>query len=63
MRKLREARTGKQHLLGNLTAERGMKEFHQFGRSKRFEERSFIEMMRKPFGSIFGSLEKNTKIF
>ena len=44
MRKLREARTGKEHLLDNLTAKRRMREFHQFGGSKRFDERSFREI-------------------
>ena len=44
MRTLREARNGKEHLLDNLKAKKGMREFHQNGRVKDLEERSFRDI-------------------
>ena len=44
MRASREARSGKEHLLDNLQAKRGMREFHENGRKVELEERSFRDI-------------------
>lgn len=40
MRKLRMKRNGKEHLLDNLVAKKGMRQFREFGYLKAFQERS-----------------------
>ena len=44
MRASREARSGKEHLLDNLQAKRGMRDFHENGRQVEFKERSFRDI-------------------
>ena len=44
MRKLRETQNGKEHLLANLEAKRGMRAFWEEGRLKDFEERKFRDI-------------------
>ena len=61
MRELRKQRNGKEHLLDNLEAKRGMHDFWEHGRLKEFEERNFRDIDEETLWRKFWKRGKDFK--